>query len=141
MVDPSLPGYVLDSSAVLRYLDGEAGAGRVKEIFRACLGGKARMCVSAVQWGEIAGELHKGQGVDAGRRVLESLLPFELEVIPASAERAVVAAALRVDRKIAYADAFAMELAMNSSHHILLTADYDFKVVTDLASIEFLPVK
>jgi len=30
---------------------------------------------------------------------------------------------------------------MDSAEHILVTADYDFKVVMDLASIEFLPVK
>jgi predicted nucleic acid-binding protein len=141
MVAPSVVTYVLDSSAVLRYIDGESGAVRVKEILRACLRGEARICVSAIQWGEIAGELRKRLGAEGGGRVLESLLPLELEVVPASGERAVLAAALRVDRRIAYADAFALELAMNYSHPILLTADYDFKSVADLASIEFLPAK
>ena len=133
--------FVLDSSAVLRYIDGEAGAERVKEIFRVCLAGKAKMCVSALQWGEIAGELRKRLGAETGRRVLESLLPLELEVIVASAQRAVNAAALRVERKIAYADAFVLELAEDSPHHIIVTADYDFQVVADLARIEFLPGK
>jgi predicted nucleic acid-binding protein len=133
--------YVLDSSAVLRYLDGEAGAGRVKEIFRTCLGGKTKMCVSALQWGEIAGELRKRLGAEAGLRVLETLLPFELEVVAASAQRAVNAAALKVAHKIAYVDSFALELAEDSPNHILVTADYDFQSVAGLASIEFLPVK
>ena len=64
-----------------------------------------------------------------------------MEIIPASAERAVHAAEIKVDRKISYADAFAMELAMDSPEHVLVTADYDFKVVEDLARIEFLPKK
>jgi predicted nucleic acid-binding protein len=141
MVGERVTVYVLDSSAVLRYLDGEAGAGRVKEIFRTSLSGKTKMCVSTLQWGEIAGELRKRLGAEAGRRVLETLLPLELEVVPASAQRAVNAAALRVARRIAYVDAFALELAEDSPNHILVTADYDFQAVADLASIEFLPAK
>jgi hypothetical protein len=46
-----------------------------------------------------------------------------------------------VDRKISYADAFALDLAMASLEHILVTADYGFKAVDDLARIEFLPAK
>ena len=57
------------------------------------------------------------------------------------ADGAVHAAALRVDRKIPYADAFGLNLAMDSAEHILVTADYDFKEVADLARIEFLPAK
>lgn len=133
--------FVLDASAVLRYIDNEAGGDRVKAILRACLQRQAKMCISALQWGEIAGELRKRLGAAGGRRVLESLLPLELDVVPASAERALHAAALRVDRKIPYADAFGLDLAMDSAEHVLLTVDYDFKDVADLARIEFLPLK
>jgi hypothetical protein len=38
-------------------------------------------------------------------------------------------------------DGFAIDLAMDSAEHILVTADYDFKVVADLTSIQFLPAK
>jgi hypothetical protein len=48
---------------------------------------------------------------------------------------------MKVDRKISYADAFALDLAMASPDHVLLTADYGFKQVDDLARIEFLPAK
>jgi predicted nucleic acid-binding protein len=133
--------FVLDSSAVLRYIDSEAGADRVNAIFKTCVKGEARMCIPAPQWGEVSGELRKKLGATGGMRVLESLLPFELDVIPATAERAVHAAALRVDRKIPFADAFGLDLAMDSTDHILITADYDFKDVADMARIEFLPPK
>jgi predicted nucleic acid-binding protein len=141
MVGTQLIIFVLDSSSVLRYIDNEAGADRVNEIFKACVRHQARMCISALQWGEIAGELRKRLGALGGKRALESLLPLELDVVSASAERAVHAAALRVDRKIPYADAFGLNLAMDSTEHILVTADYDFKDVADLARIEFLPLK
>jgi|ERR1035438_1691059 predicted nucleic acid-binding protein len=133
--------FVLDSSAVLRHIDGEAGADRVEEIIRLALLGEAEVQLSALQWGEIAGIQRRRFGVQEQMRVLQSLLQFDIRVIPATAERAVRAAEIKEDRKLAYANAFAIELAMDSTDHLLVTADYDFKEVADMARIEFLPVK
>lgn len=133
--------YVLDSSAVIRYIDDEAGADRVEIILGLCAALKAAVCISAVQWGEVAGNLRKRLGPVEEKRILSSLLPSEAEIVPASGEQAVRAAALRVDHGISYADAFAIELALNSPKHILVTADYGFKAVADLIQIEFLPAK
>jgi PIN domain nuclease of toxin-antitoxin system len=133
--------FVLDSSAVLRYIDNEAGANRVNAMFKACVNRQAEARISAVQWGEIAGRLRKRLGAPTQERVLDSLIPLEIEIVPATAERAVQAAVLRMDRGIPYADAFALNLAMESPNHMLVTADYDFQPVADLAQIEFLPKK
>jgi predicted nucleic acid-binding protein len=133
--------FVLDSSAVIRHHDDEAGADRVEAILEACARGFGEMCISAVQWGEIAGVMRKRLGASTQKRVLQRLSEVDLNIVPASAERAVRAAELRVDRKLPYADAFALDLAMDSPDHILVTADYDFKAVSDLARIEFLPAK
>ena len=133
--------FVLDSSAIIRYIDKEAGEDRVRAILQAVAANHADVCIPAVQWGEIAGNLRKRFGASAQQRILERLVQLELEIVPASAERAVRAAELRVDRNIAYADAFALDLAMDSADHVLVTADYDFKAVNDLVRVEFLPVK
>ena len=133
--------YVLDSSAALRYFDDGAGADRVEEVLTACASRRANLTISALQWGEIAGKLRKRFGESDEIRLLNSLLPSEATVVSATADRAVHAAALKVDRNIAYSDAFALDLAMASPEHILVTADYEFKAVDDLARIEFLPAK
>ncbi len=133
--------YVLDSSAALRYVDDGAGADRIEEILSACAGWQAELSISAVQWGEIAGKLRKRFGHSDEIRILSSLLPSEAKIVPATADRAVHAAALKVDRNLAYADCFAINLAMDSVDHILVTSDYGFKAVEDLARIEFLPAK
>jgi predicted nucleic acid-binding protein len=129
----------MDSSAALRYVDGGAGADRYEEILGACAALDAEVLISAVQWGEIAGKLRARFGPSEDIRILGYLLPSEATVAPATAERAVRAAALKVDRKIGYADAFALDLAMESKGRILVTADYDFQMVRDLVEIEFLP--
>jgi PIN domain nuclease of toxin-antitoxin system len=133
--------FVLDSSALLRYIDNEAGADRVEEILIACVSGEAGVTLSAVQWGEVAGNLRKRLGASEEKRILSSLLPSEADLAAASVERAVRAGELRADRGIGYADAFALELAMESPEYVLVTADYGFKPVEDLARIEFLPAK
>ncbi len=136
-----MTAYVLDSSALIRYLDKEGGGERVKVILKACVSGQAELKISAVQWGEVAGNLRKRFGASEEERVLSSVLPSEAEIVSASGRRAVRAAELRVDHKIAYADAFALELAMDSPEHVLVTADYGFKSAGSLAQIEFLPAK
>ena len=133
--------FVFDSSAVLRYLDHEAGAERVKAILRCSANESSAICISALQWGEIAAVLRKRYGAVEQKRNLANLVELQFRVIAVSAERAVRAAAIRVDRKMAFADAFGIELAMDSPEHLLVTSDYDFKKVEDLARIEFLPVK
>ena len=133
--------FVLDSSAVLRLLDKEAGWDRVATILECHWDRTCEIEISAVQWGEIAGRVRKGAGVAEQNRAIRKLSELQPRIVPASADRAVRAAELKVDRKISYADAFALELAMASGDHVLVTADYEFKKVNDLAKIEFLPIK
>ena len=133
--------YVLDASALIRFVDDEAGAERVEAILSACAASQARLCISAVQWGEVAANYRKRFGPAQEIYIMSTILPSEATIVPATAERAVHAAEFRVNRKISYADAFALDLAMDSPEHILVTADYEFKAVNDLAQIEFLPAK
>jgi predicted nucleic acid-binding protein len=133
--------FVLDSSAVLRYLDREPGAERVKEIFRAHAVALAEIRISAIQWGEIAAVRRRQSGATEQERVLQSLTKLGIQIMEISADRVVRAAEIRVDRKLAHADAFAVELTLDSPDHVLVTADYDFKAVEELIRIEFLPAK
>ena len=133
--------YILDSSAILRYLDGEAGSGRVAEVIKGHLAGRWKAAISAIHWGEVAGVTCKVQGQAAADLVLSRLLAFALEIVPVTADRAVRAALITVDRKIPYADAFAVELAAGSADHILVTADFDLKPAARDVKIEFLPRK
>ena len=133
--------YVLDSSAVLRYLDNEAGAERVAEIIKGHLAGDYVAAISAIHWGEIAGVVGRIHGQPAAELALSRLMSFGLEVVPATAERAVRAAMIKVKTKIAYADAFGVQLATESREHILVTSDFGLKPAVHEVKIEFLPRK
>ena len=133
--------YALDASAVLRYLDGEAGADRVREIIKSHLGGSCKAIISAVHWGEIAGVTCKVRGRSAMDLALERLEAFGLEIVPATAERAVRTSLIKLKRKIPYLDAFGVELAADSPDHVLVTPDFDLKPANRDVKIEFLPRK
>jgi len=133
--------YALDASAVLRYLDGEPGSDRVTEIIKGHLAGRNRTVVSAIHWGEIAGITCKAHGRSTVELVLSRLMSFGFEIVPASGERAVRAALIKVARKIGYADAFGVELVSDSPEYVLVTADYGLKSAARDVRIEFLPLK
>lgn len=133
--------YVLDSSAVLRYLHNEVGAARVSEIFKGHLAGDCEASIAAPHWGEIAGVTCKIYGKPAMHGVLSLLSAFGLQVVAADRERAVRAASIKVERAIPYVDAFAVELALDGPNRVLVTADFDFKAVARQIKIEFLPAK
>jgi PIN domain nuclease of toxin-antitoxin system len=138
--------YVLDSSAILRYLDDEAGAARVAEIIKSHLAGGCEAVVSALHWGEVAGITCKLHGRPAMELVLSRLSSFGLPIIAADADRAVRSSliklgSIKLKRDIPYIDAFGIELASDSREHIFVTADFDFKPASRDVTIEFLPAK
>jgi predicted nucleic acid-binding protein len=133
--------YALDASAILRFLDDEAGSERVAEIIKGHISGRHKVVVSAIHWGEVAGVTCKVHGRQAVDLVLSRLFAFGLEIVGVTGERAVHAVLIKVRRKIAYADAFGVELASESPDHTLVTADFDLKAAANDVNIEFLPRK
>lgn len=133
--------YALDASAILRYLDGEAGAERVKQIIKGHIAGECRVAVSALHWGEVAGIVCKRHGREKMEDALSRLSAFGFEMVPVTAERAVKSALIKVERKVPYADAFGVDLAGDSPDHVLVTADFDVKAAENDVRIEFLPAK
>jgi predicted nucleic acid-binding protein len=133
--------YVLDSSAILRYLDGEVGSDRVAEIIKDHMAGRCEAVICSLHWGEIAGQICKRRGAPAMELVLSRLSAFGFEVVPADAERAVRAALIKLKRQIPYVDAFGVELAADGRDRVFVTADFDFKPASRDVKIEFLPAK
>ena len=133
--------YVLDSSAILRYLEDDAGAARVSEIISSHLQGTCEAIIPAPQWGEIAGITCKKRGRKAMEFTLARLSAFGLQVVPADSVRSIRAALIKNAQDLPYVDAFAVELAADGRDRVLVTADYDFKAAGRHVTIEFLPAK
>jgi PIN domain nuclease of toxin-antitoxin system len=133
--------YILDSSAVLRYLDNDAGALRVAEIVKSHLAGRCEAVIAAPHWGEIAGILCKLRGRQAMENALSLLSSLGLGVVSADGDRCVRAALWRLRRGLSYVDAFGVALTAELEESVFVTADFDFKPAARDVTIEFLPVK
>jgi PIN domain nuclease of toxin-antitoxin system len=133
--------YVLDASAILRYLENEAGAGRVAEIIKCHLAGRCEVAISAVHWGEVAGVTAKIHGSQAMDLVLDRLEAFGFQLVAADSARAVRASLIKLKRNVPYVDAFGVELAAGFEDGCLVTVDFDYKPASRDVKIEFLPAK
>jgi predicted nucleic acid-binding protein len=133
--------YVLDSSAVLRYLHNQAGAERVAEIINWNIAGECEAITPAAHWGEIAGITCKLYGRREMDAVLSRLASLGLQVVTADGAAAMRAALIKLKLGVPYTDSFAVELARRESNRVLVTADFDFKAASREVKIEFLPKK
>jgi PIN domain nuclease of toxin-antitoxin system len=131
----------MDSSAILRYLDGEAGSDRVAEIIKDHMNGSCEAVICSLHWGEIAGQTYRGRGPRAMELALSRLMTFGIQVVSVDANRAVRAALIKFRTAVPYVDAFGVELTTDSRESVLVTADFDFKVASRDVKVEFLPAK
>lgn len=133
--------YVFDTSAILRFLDNDAGAARIDKIISDFMDEKCRIAISAINWGEVATKLLQKGGKRQFEETFADLETFGFEIVEATATRAVNCGILKAEKKIPYADAFGVELAASIPGSILVTSDFDVKPAAHDIKIEFLPKK
>ena len=136
--------YVLDASAILRFLDKEAGAERIRDLLHDAAKGRVRLLLSSANWGELVHALYKRNSQTA-EAILGKLQTLPITIVPVEATDAAVAGKLKWSFRIPYVDALAAALALScskSERTALVTADYDFKSLQKgVIAIEFLPAK
>jgi ribonuclease VapC len=115
--------YVLDASAVIRYLSNGAGEQKVEALLQRAAKGEAGLLISTVNWGEALYSLAKKVGLKIATADLRALSAF-VESVSADEANAQVAATIRLHHGLGYADCFAAALAirMNAT---LVTSDPD----------------
>lgn len=136
-----MTSFVLDASAVLRFLDNEAGAELVENLLNRAREREVVLHISVVNWGEIIYAIARAHGSSAARQADASLTALPITVAACNAREAAAAGLLKEKYKIPYADAFAAVLAVQLGA-TLVTADFDFKSIQvgDL-KVQFLPAK
>jgi predicted nucleic acid-binding protein len=132
--------YVLDASSLLRFLDDEAGAGRIEDLLNKARTSGNQLLLSAINWGEVVYVLARAHGPVKARPVVDRLASLPLKIVSVTPYHAEEAAWFKEEFKVPYADAFAGALARHE-RVTLVTADYDFKSVGAAIKVEFLPAK
>lgn len=132
--------YVLDASAILRYLDDEPGAAEVAQLLKRARVGDDELLMSAANWGEVLFAVLKVHGVDAMNQAESRILSLPIQILVVDHIVAKTAAQVRFRHKMPYADSFAAAVALQNQATVV-TADYDFTLVRGVAKVKMLPTK
>jgi len=118
--------YVLDASALIAFLQKTPGAHRVNELLKEAMRGRARVLMSAVNYGEVYGNILREHGPEHALTTLHAVAPLPIEMLDATPQRACKAADVKVKHKLYYGDSFAAALAIEHKA-ALVTSDSDFR--------------
>ena len=132
--------YVLDSFALLAYLEGEVGMPQVREVLQGANTGSHAIYLSLINLGEVLYITERESGLVEAQRALAAIDHLPVLVVPVSRANVLAAAHLKAHYPISYADAFAA-VAAQDHDGILLTGDPEFEILerNKIIPIEWLP--
>jgi len=129
---------VLDSFAILALLGGEPGSEEVAGLLRRAQDGTMRLLMTWVNAGEAAYIVERRWGKERLYPALAMLEATALEIVPVGRDLALMAAGIKAEYPVAYADAFAAALA-RQIEATLVTGDPEFKLLEGTLPIRWLP--
>lgn len=132
-----IPLVILDSYALLAYLGGEVGEGRVKKILYDASLGKSHVSLSLINLGEVAYITERERGMAKAQEVLAMVEQLPIEILPVDRQTVLAAAHIKAQYPIAYADAFVV-VAAQAYEGVVLTGDPEFGLVEDTIPIEWI---
>jgi predicted nucleic acid-binding protein len=103
---------VIDSWALIEWLLGQPGAPRVREILDQSTGGQQQLLMSWINVGEVIYMLVRKRNQHASDDFLRRLPSLPIRLILPTADSFVRAARIKSKYKLSYADAFAVDLAV-----------------------------
>lgn len=127
--------YVLDSFAVLAYLEGETAMSRVRELLDGASGGRWTVYLSLINLGEVAYIVERERGLARAQETLGLIDQLPVHILPAPREVVLAAAHIKAQFPLAYADAFAVAAAQDHQA-VIVTGDPEFDAVRDLVQVE-----
>ena len=131
------PAFVLESFAMLAYLQGEKHGVRVREIFQRAQSDRRSIYMSLINIGEVLYITERRQGMQKAQDTLALLRQLPVEVLPADEPTVFAAAHIKANYNVSYADSFAIVVAQTVGG-TLITGDPEFGAVEDIVNIEWL---
>jgi ribonuclease VapC len=135
MADAS--AFVLDSFALLAYLQGEKNGVRIREIFQSAQSDSGRIYISLINIGEVLYITERREGIQKVHDELALLRQLPIEVLAVDEQTVFAAAHIKANYTISYADAFAV-VAAQTVGGTLVTGDPKFNAVEQIVNIEWL---
>ncbi len=128
---------VLDSFAVIAYLENEKGAERVSNMIKQARDKDKPLLMSVINWGEVYYIVRRAAGKPAAEAVIRNLDTLPVEIVPVDRGMAAAAAEIKAAHKMSYADCFAAALAKLRKAD-LVTGDKEFGAIEGTVKIVWL---
>ena len=130
--------YVLDSFAILGYLENEASAPFVRYLLKQARKKTVELWLSLLNYGEVLYIVERERGLQKAQQTLGLIDQLPVAVAGVDRHAVFLAARFKARYSVSYADAFAATLAQIKGGE-LLTGDPEFKSVESEVSIHWLP--
>ena len=129
--------FVLDSYAMISFLQREKGFETVKNAMEKSIQKGIKTLMTTVNLGEVYYIIKREEGALVADAMVEIMDTLPVELLPADREITRKAAALKSEKKMSYADCFAAAAAiMNKA--VLITGDKEFKKVEKQIETEWI---
>ena len=129
---------VLDTWAMLAYLNSEPAAQEVRQVLRKARRNEVLVLFSLINYGECLYVIEREQGLQAAQRAVGIIDELALLVVPADRSLVFEAAHIKARYPISYADAFAAALA-KQNRGLVMTGDPEFRAAEPEVAIHWLP--
>ena len=126
--------YLLDSFALLRFIQKEPGDTVVKKILEDAQTGKTCAMLNVINMGEVIYTVQRRFGVRAKLEVLKNVSLLSIVILPVPDDLVYRAAELKAQFAMSYADTFAVASAIEHNA-TLVTGDPEFRQVEQLVKI------
>jgi predicted nucleic acid-binding protein len=120
--------YVLDASALMTFFEDRPGAERVQGLLLRAGEVRRPLLMSVVNWGEVYYSVWRAHGERVAESKLRDVAQLPVVVVEADAELTKLAASLKAQHNLPYADCFAAALA-HARKAALVATDRDFERV------------
>lgn len=131
------PIFILDSFALLAYLQDEPAAPRVLQALEDGKKSKRRLFVSIINLGEILYIIERRGGISRAQDTLALIRRLPIEILPADEQAVLDAAHIKANYTISYADSFAVAAAQKKGG-VVMTGDPEFGGVEEIVKVEWL---
>ena len=128
---------VLDSWAMLAYLQGEPSAGKVRDLLADANAGKTELLMCMLNLGEVYYVLVRELGEAVADARLTAIKQLPVQFVAVTEELILAAAKVEADLPIALADCFAIATAALSQASVV-TGDREFAAAENRVDIEWL---
>jgi predicted nucleic acid-binding protein len=128
---------VLDSWALLCYLEEEEGYQKIIHLFEKATELSEPLLMCVINWGEVYFQVARRYGEPQAHEIENLIQSFPIMLVNADRELTREAARLKTNKKLAYADCFAAALAKMKRAE-LYTGDPEFKAVEKDVEIAWL---